>query len=153
MLFRSSSGFVVGPGSLHASGNRYKAVVGTPEDIDAAPQALIDLLRKPERHRAEINGQHVDVSHADLADMLKHIDPDTDHETWIRSGMAVHHATGGTGFDVWDKWSGGGTKYPGRDALEKRWHSFGKSANPVTLGTLVHYAEQGGWQQIGRAHV
>jgi hypothetical protein len=142
-----SSGFVVGPGSLHASGNRYKAVVGTPEDIDAAPQALIDLLRKPERHRAEINGQHVDVSHADLADMLKHIDPDTDHETWIRSGMAVHHATGGTGFDVWDKWSGGGTKYPGRDALEKRWHSFGKSANPVTLGTLVHYAEQGGWQQ------
>jgi hypothetical protein len=30
--------------------------------------------------------------------------------------------------------------------LEKRWHSFGKSANPVTIGTLVHYAESNGWQ-------
>jgi len=40
-----------------------------------------------------------------------------------------------------------GAKYPGRDALAKRWHSFGKSANPVTLGTLVYYAQQAGWEQ------
>jgi hypothetical protein len=30
--------------------------------------------------------------------------------------------------------------------MAKKWHSFGKSANPVTLGTLVHYAEEGGWK-------
>jgi hypothetical protein len=142
-----SSGYVVGPGSLHASGNRYEVLVGSPGDIDAAPPELIELLRKPERHRADVGGQVMDVSHADIDDMLRHVNADTDHETWIRCGMAIHHATGGTGFDVWDKWSATGTKYPGRDNLEKRWHSFGKSANPVTLGTLVHHAEQGGWTQ------
>ena len=143
-----SSGYVVGPGSLHASGNRYVAVVGTPADIDDAPPELIELLRKPERHRAELaDGSLIDVAHADIAEMLAVIDPDTDHETWVRCGMAAHHASGGTAFDVWDKWSNGGTKYPGRDKLERRWHSFGKSANPVTLGTLVHYAKAAGWTQ------
>jgi hypothetical protein len=143
-----SSGYVVGPGSMHASGNRYEVAYGSPYDIDAAPEELVSLLRKPERHRADLgNGTSMDVSHVDLADMISHVDPDTDHETWFRCGMAVHHASGGTAFDVWDQWSNKGTKYPGRDTLAKRWHSFGKSANPVTLGTLIHYAEAAGWQQ------
>jgi hypothetical protein len=141
-----SSGYVVGPGSMHASGKRYEVAYGSPADIDAAPADLVDLLRKPERHRAEINGSVMDVSHQDLADMLSHVDPDTDHETWVRCGMALHHASGGTAFDVWDQWSNRGTKYPGRETLSKRWHSFGKSANPVTLGTLTHHAEAGGWK-------
>jgi hypothetical protein len=143
-----SSGYVVGPGSLHASGNRYEVAYGSVDDIEPAPQELVDLLRKPERHRADLgNGTSMDVSHGDLAGMLDHVDADTDHETWIRCGMAVHHASGGTGFDVWDAWSNKGSKYPGRDTLTKRWHSFGKSVNPVTLGTLIHYAEAGGWKQ------
>jgi hypothetical protein len=59
--------------------------------------------------------------------------------------MAIHDATGGTGFDVWDAWSGVGTKYNG-DAMSAHWHSFGRSANPVRVGTLIHYAEAGGWR-------
>ena len=139
-----SSGYVVGAGSLHKSGNYYNVVEGSPHDIGDAPQALIDLLRKPDRHRAEYNGAHMDVSHADLADMLNYINPDCDHETWVKCGMACHEASGGTAFSVWDEWSARGSKYPD-DGLEKRWHSFGKSANPVTLGTLIYHAEQGGW--------
>jgi len=140
-----SSGFVVGPGSLHVSGNHYKCVYGSPSDIEAAPTALLDALRKPERHRAEYNGQTFDVSATELEDMLSYIDPDVAHEIWIKCGMAIHHATGGTGFAVWDAWSAKGTKYPSSEELAKRWHSFGKSANPVTLGTLVYYAEAAGW--------
>ncbi|MBV5333062.1 PriCT-2 domain-containing protein, partial [bacterium] len=61
-------------------------------------------------------------------------------------GMALHHASGGSAFDVWDKWSQMSKKYD--DAtMPYKWHSFGRSANPVTLGTLAHYAEQGGWVQ------
>jgi hypothetical protein len=142
-----TSGFVVGPGSLHASGNRYTIIEGNVDDINDAPQALIDLLRKPERHRSEYNGAPVDLSHDDLADMLAHVDPDCDHETWVRCGMACHEASGGTAFGVWDEWSAKGAKYPGVEALSVRWHSFGKSANPVTVGTLIHYAEQNGWKQ------
>ena len=140
-----SSGFVVGPGSQHSSGSRYEAVVGTPYDIEQAPEALLALLKKPDTYRAVVDGSHMDVSDAQLADMLSYINADCDHETWIRCGMAVHHATGGAGFGIWDGWSQSSAagKYPGPDALSRRWHSFGKSANPVTLGTLVHYAEQG----------
>ncbi|MGH9966774.1 MAG: bifunctional DNA primase/polymerase, partial [Pyrinomonadaceae bacterium] len=140
-----SSGFVVGPGSLHASGNRYEAVQGSPEEIDQAPAELLELLRKPEHFRASYNGEAIDVTEQELADMLSYIDNNCDHETWYRCGMAVHHATGGTGFAIWDDWSNGGETYPGRSALERRWHSFGKSANPVTLGTLMRYAEDAGW--------
>lgn len=139
-----SSGYVVGPGSLHHSGKRYMIEAGCADDIADAPSALIDLLRKPERHRAEYNGAHMDVSHSDLAEMLACISPDCDHETWIKCGMACHEASGGTAFAVWDEWSARGAKYP-EEGLEKRWHSFGKSSNPVTLGTLVYHAEQGGW--------
>lgn len=142
-----SSGFVVGPNSKHVSGNLYKILHGSPDDIDRAPEAMITGLSKPQKYRADIDGATVDVSYSDLEDMLSYINPDVEHEIWIRCGMAVHHATMGTGFDVWDQWSAKGSKYPSRDNLSKRWHSFGKSVNPVTLGTLVHYAEQAGWKQ------
>jgi hypothetical protein len=140
-----TSGFVVGPGSRHKSGARYTVAIGTPDDIAPAPAELVDLLRRPDRHRAEYDGRVVDVSHADIADMLSPIDPDCDYDTWIRIGMAVHHATGGTGFAVWDGWSQTGTKYDAR-GMDSHWHSFGRCANPVTLGTLVHHAEQAGWK-------
>lgn len=142
---KSGNSFVVGPGSMHSSGNIYRAVVGSPADISPAPESLLRLLIKPERHRAELNGSTVDLSDSDLTSMLGYVDPDCDHETWVRCGMAVHHVTAGTGLSIWDEWSSKGSKYPGHDVIERRWHSFGKSSNPVTLGTLRHYAEEAGW--------
>lgn len=141
-----SSGFVVGPGSRHASGGRYNAADGTPYDIGAAPSALVDMLRKPERFRTEYNGTDLDVSNEDVAGMLRHIPNDDCHyDDWVKFGMAVHQATGGTGFDIWCNWSETSSKHDERD-MQKRWHSFGKSANPVTIGTLIYHAEQGGWE-------
>lgn len=145
--FKSGAHYVVGAGSLHASGNRYEIVHGSPDDIEEAPEALVAMLLKPEKHRAELGGQHVDVSHADLAEMLDHIpNHDTDYEEWVRVGMALHHASGGTAYELWEGWSAKSSKHDAR-VMPNKWHSFGKSANPVTLGTLVHYAEQNGWKQ------
>ena len=140
-----SSGYVVGPGSRHASGGVYTLAYGGPDDIDAAPASLVALLARPERHRAEYDGRAVDVSHGDIEGMLAHVSPDCGYDTWIRIGMAIHHATGGTGQALWDKWSSGGDKYDA-SRMDSHWHSFGRSSNPVTLGTLVHHAEEGGWQ-------
>ena len=140
-----TSGFVIGSGSIHASGNLYETLVGEPSEITPAPQALIELLRKPERHRAVIDGAAIDVSDSDLRDMCAFINPSCDHETWIRVGMALHHATQGSGLSLWDDWSANGDSYPGYDQLDKRWQSFGKSSNPVSLGTLMHYAREGGY--------
>lgn len=142
-----STGFVVGPGSKHISGNRYVAVVGEPSDIGTAPQALIDLLKKPEMYRTVFDGQNIDLSDADIVGMLESMSADCDHETWIKTGMAIHHATGGNGLALWDKWSSASAKYPGFDSIQRRWHSFGKSSNPVTIGTLIHYAKASGWHQ------
>lgn len=140
-----SSGFCVGPGSLHASGNTYEILFGGPDSIGEPPTELIELLKRPDSFRAEYNGSSLDVTEKDLEDMLRHISPDVDHDTWVKCGMALHHATGGTGFHLWNSWSSPGESYPGPSKLEKRWHSFGKSTNPVTLGTLIHHAEAGGW--------
>lgn len=141
-----SSGFVVGCGSIHATGAEYESKKGFPHDLNEAPAELIELLRKKETVRAPFSGGHVDVTDSDIASMLAHCRCYDDYEDWVAVGMAVHHATGGDGFKLWDDWSQRSDKYS-PDEMGKKWHSFGKSANPVTIGTLIHYAQAGGWVQ------
>jgi hypothetical protein len=144
--FKSGSAFVVGPGSIHASGKSYEVSVGSVDEIDACPPLLLAALTVPEKHRTDVNGIDIDVSHQDLADMVRHVDAFDDYEVWVKVGMALHHASGGSAFNVWDQWSAQSAKYDSEE-MHKKWHSFGRSANPVTLATLIHYAEKGGWQQ------
>lgn len=140
-----TSGFVIGAGSLHASGAIYEAITGHPDDVAPAPQSLLDLLKKPDTYRASTANGAVDITGQSIADMLDHISPDCGYEEWVRVGMAIHHVLLGEGFDLWDSWSSNGTKYSGPDALQRHWHSFGKSATPVSIGTLLHYAREGGY--------
>ena len=140
-----SSGYVVGCGSLHASGSLYESEKGHPDDINDAPAELLELLKKPDRIRTEYKGGHVDLAESDLGEMLSHIDPACSYDQWIKTGMALHEATHGEGIAIWDNWSALASNYCGSEQIERHWHSFGKSANPVTVGTLIHYAEQGGW--------
>jgi len=142
-----TSGFVVGAGSMHKSGNTYEVISGHPDNITSAPSALVELLKKPEQYRATTSMGSIDVSIDDVRAILSYVDADCDYDTWIRAGMAINHTLNGDGFDVWDDWSKQGKKYPGYPQLEKHWHSFGKSSTPVTLGTIIHYAEQNGYQQ------
>ena len=142
--FQHGSKYVVGPGSKHKSGKTYTAD-GSPYDIGPAPEALINLLRIPERHRTEYNGSSLDVSQKDIADMLAYVHNDDLHyDDWVKIGMSIHQATGGTGYELWRLWSRTSAKHD-ESMMEARWHSFGKCTNPVTIGTLVYHAEQGGW--------
>ena len=144
--FKSGAAFVVGAGSMHSSGRAYEIAYGSPDDIDMVPDALLDMLRVPERHRADLGGKTVDVNDLELAEMLSHVRGYDDYDVWVKIGMALHHATGGAGFDLWDRWSQQSAKYD-TEVMDTKWHSFGRSANPVTLGTLVHYAEESGYIQ------
>jgi len=113
-----SSGFVVGAGSMHKSGIRYEIERGAPQDITDTPQALIDLLRKPDRYRVNTDTGEIDIDEARIIEMLGHISPDCDYDRWIRVGMGIHHALGGNGLDIWDSWSATATsRYPGGEAL------------------------------------
>jgi hypothetical protein len=142
-----SSGFVVGPDSRHKSGNTYKTLYGSPADIDEAPPAILKGLKKPNRFRAVVSGSTIDVTKSELADMLNHIpNNDSDYEIWIRIGMALHHASHGEAYELWRDWSSQSSKHD-ESNMQRKWHSFGKAANPVTLGTLIHYAEMNGWER------
>ena len=144
--FRSGSGaFVVGPGSMHASGRRYEAVLGSPDDIEDAPASLIELLRRPATVRVEYDGKTMDVSQADVASMLSCIpNNDVDYDTFIQIGMAVHHSTGGAGYSLWDTWAQSSSKYD-ESQMHYWWTHMGKHPVPVTVGTLIHHAELNGW--------
>lgn len=138
-----TSGYVVGPGSLHASGDRYTVLEdGSPYNLGEAPDELIALLKKTERYRADFEGRGIHVDLDDVRAMLARLDPSCGREEWIRAGMAIHHATGGhaDGFNAWDRWSAkaGEPTYPGTRALWRQWTSFKHDrTDPITVGTLI----------------
>lgn len=143
-----SSGFVVGCGSLHKSGARYEAHHGHPCDIVAAPQSLIDLLRRPDRVRFVTGGVSSDLDADDLRGMVDAIpNADCDYDQWIAVGMGLHDATGGgdDGYQLWLAWSSRSSKH-NPATMDRKWHSFGKCANPVTAGTLFKLATDAGWR-------
>ena len=141
-----SSGFAVGAGSLHASGNAYEALHGHPDDISNAPDCLIKLLQRPEYHRAEFEGATLDLSDVDISEILSfYPNNNLEYDDWIACGMAIHDATNGAGFDLWLDWSATSDKHDPK-AMEKKWHSFGKCTTPVKIGTLIHHAKANGYQ-------
>jgi hypothetical protein len=80
-----------------------------------------------------------------LREALDVLDPSTDHNTWLSIGMALHHESGGHAFNMWDEWSSHSTKYPGTEALQARWDSFGKAGGKtITARTLIQLANQNG---------
>lgn len=142
-----TNGFVVGAGSKHKSGNIYEVIEGYPQDAEEAPNELLAILkRESSHHRIILNNEPVTVDEAELVKMLDHI-PADDYDDWITVGMGLHHATNGVGVDLWDSWSKKSEKYDDYHQIQKRWHSFGKSPNPRTIGTIYHLAEQHGYIQ------
>jgi hypothetical protein len=142
-----SSGFVVGPSSKHVSGNIYRIIHGSPADIDEAPQDLLHFLTKTNGRDESFSGRSGGLSLKDIEDMMNFIvNGDCDYEKWLAIGMALHHASHGKAYHIWRNWSAVSPKHDERH-MPKKWRSFGKSAKPLTLGTLIYYAEKGGWQR------
>lgn len=138
-----SSGFVIGCGSFHKSGNFYDAEHGCPAEIAEPPHQLIELLQRVEREEFALGSDSFSLN--EINEMLNHINCGENYEDWIRIGMAIHEATDGNGFDLWDAWSSRFSKYDPAD-MDYHWHSYGKGqGDRVTAATLVHLAEEGGW--------
>lgn len=87
----------------------------------------------------------IGLTREQIVDALDVLDPDADHDTWLHVGMGLHHETGGEGFDYWNDWSAKGSKYPGEEALQRRWDSFGREpGRPVTARYMVKLANEQG---------
>lgn len=144
-----SSGFVIGAGSLHASGNTYEVDRGHPDELTQAPAELLALLYRPNHHRGKVSGEAVDVSLDELRDILNSVPNDDAHyDDYVSVGMGIHHTTGGNddGLTLWQEWAQRSQKY-NPWGMDKKWHSFGKSPNPITLGTLIAKAEANGYER------
>lgn len=83
------------------------------------------------------------LSEGRLRDMLSRLDPSCGYEPWLKAGMALHHESGGQpyGLALWDEWSAKSEKYPGREAIDAKWDSFGRARDTVvTAGWLMREA-------------
>lgn len=83
---------------------------------------------------------HNDITLDDIAAALQYLDcQDTD--VWLRAGMAIKSEFDESGFDVWDSWSKGDSRYKDKEA-RARWKSFkgGSSRGKVSVGTVLHWA-------------
>lgn len=82
-----------------------------------------------------------------VSEALGFVHPDG-YEFWIRVGMALHHASGGSdeGFSLWHEWSSKGETYDGIEDCRYHWSSFGGySGRALGLGTIFAAAKAAGF--------
>lgn len=80
-----------------------------------------------------------------LVSALYAIPPD-DRETWVYCAMAVKHALGESGYDLWDGWSRQSRKYRKADA-NAVWRSV-SAAGGITAAWLFAEARRNGWDGV-----
>ena len=107
-------------------------------------EANRDMVALPEHSPADWS---TDIQR--VADAIAFISPDG-YERWIKVGMAVHSASGGSdsGFALWHDWSAQGSSYDGIEECRYHWASFGRYAGrSIGLGTLFAAAKGEGWAE------
>lgn len=118
------------------------------DEVAETPEWLLDLLRAPDKS-AEFDPllapRRTEHTLQDAEQLLRQLDPNMGHDSWLQVGQALHHQFGDDAFDLWNRWSAGSkTKYPGTDALTKRWRSFksDRLTSPVTFRSVLDMAKR-----------
>lgn len=149
---KQKGGFVVIAGSAHASGNEYEwhsAAKSDLENLSLLPESISEMLKRVQTIYSEAAKSAGTTDTDEIADMLSVLDPNMCHEDWVKIGMAIHSATGGSqsGLDTWEKWSSGFSRGKYDASLcSRKWHSFGKYVgSTVNIGTLIRMAEACAW--------
>jgi hypothetical protein len=139
--FKTHGRQVGAPGSVHPETFQPYTWDGLTEPLSAtgaAPDALLELIRRPDRGTADEPGE---VSSEQLAAMLDGLDPGDfrDHAAWFELMCACHHATGGAGRDEFVAWSISDPNYADHAAIVvRRWESLhaDSGGRRVTARTL-----------------
>lgn len=80
-----------------------------------------------------------------LDELLDYIDPGSlTYQEWCGIGMALKDS--GYGVSLWDSWSQRDAPRYHSGECEKKWRTFSGSEHPVTAGTIVKMALDGGFQ-------
>jgi hypothetical protein len=154
---RGSGGYIAVPPSIHPNGTQYRWV-DEADVIAEAPKWLIKLIlaiKKEPDNTLNIPSQEVscyssdnsDWTSEDVLSMLDCISAD-DRDQWISVGMALHDS--GFPVSMWDVWSRKSTKYKMGETF-RIWKGFNSSGG-VSIGSIVHFAQDGGWTAAGRVY-
>ena len=80
-----------------------------------------------------------------LDELLDYIDPaELDYQEWLGVGMALKDS--GYDVSVWEAWSARDAVRYHSGECERKWQSFNGSDKPVTAGSIVRLAIQGGFR-------
>lgn len=145
----SNNGFVTFTGNVLP----LVEILGNEDAVAPVDQPVLDLFarrfsRDLDREQAAASSEPLDrlgLSRAEIDQALASLPDDLDYDTWLMVGMALHHETGGEGFDIWDEWSSRSPKYTSREYGWDRWRSFDRGTGPVvTARSLIHLANENG---------
>lgn len=136
------------PPSVHPDTGREYTWLGDWRNLPEIPETLLTIWRsmiKPDNKiPREAGDERPATSLKQLSKLVAKQDADASYDDWIKVGMMLHYETQGSeeGFDLWDRWSQGGSKYKGTADLETHWRSFRvDSDNPVTADSFrIHDA-------------
>lgn len=150
--FKGHGRQVVAPGSSHPITRQPYTwdddPLATPisDPVRAAPERLLDLIRRPEptggAEPGELNPEQLDT-------LLEGLDPAAyrDESKWRELMMASHHATGGDGREEFIAWSTSDPQYADDGAgIGRRWDSLhaDSAARRVTVKTLYKALHEAG---------
>ncbi len=146
--FLSVGAYVVGEGSVI---NDVEYISNNLPIAEMSSDLLAEILAiKKER---EIKNENKQIEILELEEIQKILDclPAeyyNDYHKWLTIGMCLHHCGDGSqkALDIWDTWSRSSAKYQ-IDLCSNKWRTFKKGKkSEVTIGTLLSYAMQHGYQ-------
>lgn len=108
---------------------------------------IVEMDKLFPRPAPKIRTEHYvdeDIDLGQAEEMIAYINPSLPRDEWITIGMALRDEFGDAACNLWHEWSSKSNKYNLRDA-QSVWRSF--CHDGVTIGTLIHYAKQGGWEK------
>jgi hypothetical protein len=150
--FKKFGGYVVAAGSIHpdTKGPYYWDQLADSNDLTLTPMAPEALLAALTKRPKAPSQEAVECKPEQLEEFLEALDPSdySDYLTWLRIGMAAHHATGGSdeGMEVFVAWSERDPIYAGRgDETRAKWPTFSvREGEQVTIGTILYHLNQVG---------
>ncbi len=104
---------------------------------DIPEEVLTFWTERVHERNTEKEGTQTEYESSELTQLIEKLDPDCDYNQWLKIGMALHDATGGSreGIEIWDNWSSDGSKYINKRDLVPHWRSFRGSG--ITVDYLV----------------
>jgi len=136
---------------------------GEPVTADVSPEGVVAVSSRKTKVNSGtdpldfLTPRVGNITLAEIQTAIGFISPDCGYAKWLSVAAALRHQFGvdadsdAAAFEVFDKWSSGGTKYTGQEETRAKWRSLvanPTSRAPVTLRSLLHLAVEGGMSPV-----